>query len=128
VKPLVVLPKRVTASWLRKQRACKAQVDLFRTVFPRGADVTQENLDVTQENLRIARQAGLNLAWLVEQNRYLYVILRSAWHSIPSDQSFDVLVEKAFSHLIGYGVIRLEDERRPRRTSRPNRRRSQRGA
>lgn len=50
---------RVTAKWLEKMKACEGQVELFKKVFPRGAAVTLKNL-------RKAKEAGLELYWLVD--------------------------------------------------------------
>ena len=51
---------KITARMLRLKGACSPQVELFRSVFPRGARVTLDNL-------KKAREAGLDVGWIVRQ-------------------------------------------------------------
>ncbi len=52
------LPSRITAAFLRKQRACSFQVTEFERLFPTGATVNKKNL------MRASR-GGLDLDWLI---------------------------------------------------------------
>jgi hypothetical protein len=49
--------KRITVAFLRKHEACDDQVDLFARVFPKGADISRDNI------LR-AQAHYLNIHWL----------------------------------------------------------------
>jgi hypothetical protein len=50
------MTKAITAEWLREQRACEAQLEIFQRVFPNGSDLTEADLDK-------AITAGLDRLW-----------------------------------------------------------------
>lgn len=50
-------PKRITLRWLKAHDACESQVDIFKRVFPRGADITNANIAK-------ARRHRLQINWL----------------------------------------------------------------
>ena len=52
-------PGMVTSRFLVKLKACEDQLDLFKKVFPRGAELSEA--DVVK-----AAKAGLSLGWLAE--------------------------------------------------------------
>ena len=51
---------RITTAWLREQRACPEQIEVFKKQWPEGASITEANL------LRAA-ELNLNLGWLATQ-------------------------------------------------------------
>ena len=54
------LPKHITALWLWEHYACPDQIQVFKSEWPNGAYLTEENL------LRAA-QLGLDLDWFAVQ-------------------------------------------------------------
>ena len=54
-----MIPKLITAEWLKKQRACRSQVVLFSAKWPHGAEPTEANLVEAPE-------LGLDLCWLAQ--------------------------------------------------------------
>ncbi len=52
-----MIPKLITARWLKKQKACSSQVVLFSAKWPHGAEPTEANLVEAPE-------LGLDLCWL----------------------------------------------------------------
>lgn len=53
-------PRVITADWLREVGACMDEVSVFEGEWPRGAEVTEENV------LR-AQELGLDIDWLVTE-------------------------------------------------------------
>jgi len=49
----MTIPARITATWLKEQKACADQVAMFAKTFPRGGKPTKANL------LKAARE-GVN--------------------------------------------------------------------
>ena len=92
--------KRITLSQLRKLKACKDQLDLFKSTFGASAAVTEANL------VR-AVAAGLNIDWLAGKTlpapaRKAYnealASAREAYHEAiaPAREAYDEAVASAW--------------------------------
>lgn len=66
----------ITSDTLKELNACKSHVDLFEKTFPNGTTVTSESFN-------IARNAGLNIFWLIETMPALLAKNRSVFFGNP---------------------------------------------
>ena len=63
---------RVTRAWLRRRGACKEGLRLFSKIFPKGAEVTVENVIKAQ-------RAGLDISWLAHNRMPAWMLHR--WYA-----------------------------------------------
>ena len=82
--------KRITKTLLRRLKACPEQVETFAKLFPRGAEVTEENA------LK-ADKAGLDVNWLA------YKVL-----TFPAWEQYQAAIAQAWKQLEAVTAPALE--------------------